>query len=255
MITPVYDADGIRLFAGRCEDVLPWLHDLFDLVAADLPYGTTTEMWDRKIDPKILWHLYAPLLRPRTPVILFGSGMFTAEMMVSNPEMYRYGLVWNKDAVTGHLNAKRQPLRCHEDLSVFYRDAPFYDPQMVYTGRTSHSRGSKVERTNRHYGEYVNTPVVEQDGYQHPRSILTFARPKMPRGQGHPSQKPVALMEWIIRSYTRPGDLVLDNVAGSATTLVAARNCGRRAVGIEMEPEFIDMAVARLSSGSPDDRW
>lgn len=255
MIEPVYDADGVTLYAGRCENVMPRLTGTVDAVLADLPYQTTTETWDRVIDPKILWHLYGGLAGPRVPIVLFGSGMFAAQMMVSNPALFRYDLVWDKDAITGHLNAKRQPLRCHEKLLVFYRQQPYYDPQMVYTGRSSHSRGSTRERTNRHYGHYENTDVVDQGGFQHPRSILRFPRPKLPKGMGHPTQKPVALMEWLVRSYTPPGALILDNVCGSATTLVAARKHGRRAIGIEMNPAFVEMAINRLTSGSEDDRW
>jgi site-specific DNA-methyltransferase (adenine-specific) len=251
-LVPVYHEAGIELYHGRCEDILPFLPNPVDAVMADLPYATTRNTWDRPIEPKILWHLYHQLARPTTPVVLFGSGRFSARMIVSNEDEFRYDLVWDKEAVTGHLNAKRQPLRAHEDLLVFYQRQPHYDPQMVYTGRSSHSRGKRVDRTINHYGAFTNTPVADQDGYQYPRSILAFKRPK---GGQHPTQKPVALMEWLIRSYTKPGDLVLDNVCGSATTLAAARNCGRRAIGIEMHDPYIEAAVARLKSGATGDRW
>lgn len=255
MITPVYDVDGITLYAGECEAIMPTLPQRFDAVMADLPYATTQNDWDRPIDPKILWHCYRSLCGERTPILLFGSGIFTARMMMSNEAAWRYNLVWDKCATSGPLNAKRQPLRAHEDILVFYGRQPFYDPQMVFTGRSSHSRGSTVERTVNHYNAFDNTPVVDQAGFQYPRSILAFKRPKLPKGMGHPTQKPVALMEWMIRSFTRPGDLVLDNVCGSASTLVAARNCGRRAVGIEKHLPYVENAVARLESGSPEDRW
>lgn len=252
MIEPVFNDDGIELYHGRCEDVLPFLTTPVDAVVADLPYETTRNSWDRAIAPKILWHLYHQLARPTTPFLVFGSGKFTARMVVSNEDEFRYSLVWDKEAVSGHLNAKKQPLRSHEDIMVFYAKQPFYDPQMVYTGRSSHSRGKRTDRTINHYGDFVNTPVVEQDGYQYPRSILTFKRPK---GGKHPTQKPVALIEWMIRSFTKPGDLVLDNVCGSATTLVAARNCGRRAVGIEMHEPYIEHCIERLQSGAEGDLW
>lgn len=251
----VFAGDGIELWHGDCLDVLPRLVEPVDLIAADLPYATTRNTWDRLIDPKILWHLYRGLMRPRTPAILFGSGIFTARMTVSNEAWFRYDLVWDKDAVSGFLNAKRQPLRCHENLLVFYDEAPLYDAQMVFTGKKSHSRGSRTDRTVNHYGQNFNTPVVDQEGYQYPRSILKFKRPKLPKGMGHPTQKPIELMEWIIRTYTRPGDVVLDNVCGSGTTLVAARNCGRRAIGIELDEAFAGMAAARLATGSEGDRW
>lgn len=252
MITPVYQHDGIELYHGWCEDVLLWLTSPVDAVIADLPYATTRNSWDQPIDPKVLWSLYSRLARPTTPVVIFGSGRFSARMIVSNEDEFRYDLVWDKEAVSGHLNAKKQPLRAHEDVLVFYRKQPFYDQQMVHTGRSSHSRGKRLDRTINHYGQFVNTPVVEQDGYQYPRSILTFKRPK---GGRHPTQKPVALLEWLIRSYTRPGDVVLDNVCGSGTTLVAARNCGRRAIGVEVHEPYVMDTLERLRSGAEGDHW
>lgn len=252
MIEPYYEADGVTLFHGDCLTIMPTLLATVDAVIADLPYGTTRNDWDRELPNKLLWHCYHQLAGERTPLLVFGSGSFSARFMVDNLAEYRYSLVWDKQAVTGHLNAKKQPLRAHEDIMVFYRQAPFYDPQMVYTGRTSHARGSRRDRTNNHYGHYENTDVVDQDGYQYPRSILTFKRPKT---QAHPSQKPVALADWMVRSYCPPGGLVLDNVCGSGTTLVAARSAGRRAIGIELREEFCEMTARRLESGEEGDRW
>lgn len=254
MIQPAYEADGVTLYHGDCLEVMPFLLEPVDFVLADLPYGTTRNQWDRELPAKLLWSQYHALVRERTAVALFGSGVFSARTVMSNEAEYAYDLIWNKEAVSGFLNAKRQPLRCHENIHVFYRRQPTYNPQMVATGRRSHGRGSRVERTVNHYGAFVNTPVVEQEG-QYPRSILSFRRPKLPRGFGHPTQKPVALCEWFVRTYTEPGDLVLDNVCGSGTTLVAARNAGRRAVGIEVREDYVEMAIARLASGSTGDRW
>lgn len=257
VISPVYDADGIQLYHGRCEDVMPLIVELVDLVFADLPYATTQQHWDRMIDPKVLWYLYGSLLRPTSPVLLFGTGLFAATMALSKADWYRYDLVWDKDAVTGFLNAKRQPLRCHENILVFGERPGTYNPQLVFTGRTSHGRGKKLDRTIHHYGGFQNTDVNpdQPEGWQHPRSILKFKRPKLPKGKGHPNQKPVDLARWVLNTYTNPGDLVLDNVAGSATSLVAARSTGRRAIGIEMHEPFVEMAIARLESGSEEDRW
>lgn len=165
--------------------------------------------------------------------------------------VWRRSLIWQKDQPTGHLNAKVQPLRDHEDLAVFYGRAPVYHPQMVHTGRSSHSRGKRKDRTINHYGHFENTAVVDQDGWQYPRSVLRFPKP---RGL-HPSQKPVELARWLIRTFTDPGDVVLDPVCGSGTTLVAARAEGRRAVGIELHEPFAHMAAERLTSGSDKDRW
>lgn len=251
-MTLAWSADGIALYHGDCLEVMPALPMTFDAVMADLPYATTKNAWDRPLDTKLLWSCYHQLVGQRQPVVIFGSGIFTARMVCSNEAEFRYSLVWDKEAVTGHLNAKKQPLRAHEDLLVFYGAQPTYNPQMVYTGRASHSRGKGGDRTINHWGGFVDTPVVEQDGYQYPRSILAFKRPKS--GQ-HPTQKPVALMEWLIGSFTNPGDIVLDNVCGSGTTLVAARNMGRRAVGIDINAAYIDMTIARLESGQKGDGW
>lgn len=256
---PVFDADGVTLYAGDCFDVFPFLGPV-DAVIGDLPFGTTRNHWDRELPLEKLWHHYRSLMGARTPVVLFGLGSFTARLITSNLAQYKYGLVWAKEDergndISGHLNAKRQPLRVHEDLVVFYDQQCTYNPQMVATGRVSHSRGSHRERTTNHFGTHFNTPVVDQGGMQHPTSVVRFRRPKMPKGQGHPNQKPVALLRWLIRTYTNPGDVVLDNVCGSATTLVAARAEGRRAIGIELHPPYVEDAAARLASGSEEDRW
>lgn len=249
---PYYQDDAVTLYLGNCLTVMPMLDAPVDFVLADLPYGTTRNEWDRELPNKMLWFLYHGLIGERTPVALFGTGSFSARLIVENIAEYKYSLIWDKDAVSGHLNAKKQPLRAHEDINLFYRQQPTYTPQMVYTGRKSHSRGTRVDRTVNHYSEFQNTPVVEQDGYQYPRSILTFKRPK---GGVHPTQKPVALCEWLVRSYTEPGALVLDNVCGSGTTLVAARNAGRRAIGIEVREDYCEAAARRLESGAEGDRW
>lgn len=254
MIVPYYQDGDVVLYNAACEEVMPQLvPGAFSMVLADLPYATTRNTWDRELEAKVLWWNYDRLLPKAGPVVLFGTGMFMARLMVSNPDAYRYSLVWDKQAVTGFLNAKRQPLRAHEEMAVFYRSQPVYHPQMIDTGRKSHSRGSRVDRTINHYGEFTNTPVVDQDG-QHPRSILVFARPKP---SVHPTQKPLGLCEWAVLSYTDPGTMVLDNVCGSGTTLLAAARTGRRAVGIEMREEYCEIAASRLAARHEvtDDMW
>jgi site-specific DNA-methyltransferase (adenine-specific) len=238
--------DVVTLYHGRCEDIMGQLvPEAYSMVLADLPYATTRNSWDRPIDPKLLWWHYNQLVPDNGAVLLFGSGLFSARMICSNEDAFRYSLVWDKEAVTGFLNAKRQPLRAHEDLLVFYRAQPYYDPQMVETGRRSHSRGKRVDRTINHYGQFTNTPVPEDQEGQHPRSILSFARPKP---SVHPTQKPLALCEWAIRSFAPEGTTVLDNVAGSGSTLLAAARAGRRAVGIEVREDYCELAADRLAA-------
>lgn len=256
----MFESDGVTLLQG---DSLVLMHEMkapADMILADLPYGTTRNHWDRELPHKLLWHGYHSVTGPRTPILVFGQGSFSARFIVDNLPEYKYSLIWAKRDekgadVSGHLNAKKQPLRVHEDILVFHRAQPTYNPQMVFTGRSSHSRGKVTERTVNHYGAFTNTEVVEQEGYQYPQTVLDFRRPKLPRGFGHPSQKPVKLLRWLIRTYSNPGDLILDNVCGSGSTLVAARAEGRRALGIELNPEFAEMAAARLTTGSDEDRW
>lgn len=246
-VAPFYDSDDVTLYHGDCLDLMPLLDERFDMILADPPYGTTRNDWDRELPNKLLWANYDQLIASaRTPVVMFASGSFGARLIVENLSRYRYTLIWEKNTVSGFLNAKRQPLRSHEDIIVFYAKQPTYNPQMVDTGRRSHSRGTKRERAVNHYNEFTNTEVADQDG-QYPRSVLRYPRPK----QGlHPSQKPLDLCRWLIRTYTNPGDLILDNVAGSATTLLAARLEGRRAIGIEAREDYCITARNRLMEGT-----
>lgn len=261
MIEPYYASDDVTLYHGDCLDLMGQLDGLpADMVLADLPYGTTRNQWDRELPNKLLWAAYDEVVGDRTPIVLFSSGSFGARLIVSNIERYRYSLVWQKLSVSGFLNAKRQPLRSHEDLHVFYGRQPTYNPQMEDVGRRSHSRGRRRDRTVHHYGLFENTEVPEDQPGQYPRSVLrspnevepidgsvlTFQRPKLDRGKGHPTQKPVDLCRYLIRTYTNPGDLVLDNVCGSGTTLVAARAEGRRAIGIDIEEKWCELAASRL---------
>jgi site-specific DNA-methyltransferase (adenine-specific) len=241
---PFYERNGVTLFHGDCLAVMPELRQQFNMVLADLPYGTTRNDWDRELPNKLLWEQYDILTPSRAAVVVFGQGSFSARTIVENLAAYRYTIIWDKQAVSGFLNAKKQPLRCHEDLLVFYRAQPTYNPQMVPSERKSHGRGKNKDRTINHYGGFANTDVVDQEG-QYPRTIVSFKRPK----EGlHPSQKPLDLCRWLIRTYTDPGQVVLDNVCGSGTTLVAAAQEGRRAVGIEINEKFCETAAKRLEA-------
>lgn len=246
-LEPYYRDSGIDLYLADCLALMPELDVTADMVLADLPYGTTRNTWDKALPNKLLWEQYHRLTKQRAAVVCFGSGSFSARFMVDNLAEYRYSLVWDKQTVTGHLNANRQPLRSHEDLMVFYRAQPTYNPQKT-PGEAPHSRGSTRERTINHWGSFDNTEVPEYEGeyLQHPRSVWSYKRPKDGFNE---TQKPVDLCEALIRSYTDPGELVLDNAAGSGTTLLAARNIGRRAIGIEIRESQAEIAVKRLQAG------
>ena len=170
-----------------------------------------------------------------------------ALLMLSNPKWWRYNLVWDKMHSTGFLNANRQPLRCHEEVCVFYRKQPTYNPQKV-PGPKSHSKGKAKDRTDRNYGKYGFVDNSELHGnMKFPTSILRFQRPA-PSVAEHPTQKPVALCEWLIRTYTDPGQTVLDNCMGSGTTGVACANTGREFIGMELDPDYFETARRRISS-------
>jgi len=252
-----YNDNGITLYHDRCEVILPTLPDCsVDMVLADLPYQQTRNTWDSAIDLDFLWPQYRRIVKPNGAIILFGQGMFSAVLMMSNPKEYRYSLIWEKDRPTGFLNANRMPLRSHEDIHVFYRSLPTYHPQM-WQGEPQHSRGigggvNAKKTTN--YGAYTNDPEDPRAGntLKHPRSVLHFPKPHPAK---HPTEKPVALCAYLIRMFSNPGDVVLDNTAGIASTGVACQHAGgRRFIGIECDEEYCQIAVDRFAVHNPMER-
>ena len=203
--------------------------------------------WDRQIPLEALWEQYRRITKPGSPVILFAQGIFSARLMLSQPRMWRYNLVWRKDRVTGHLNANRMPLRQHEDIIVFYDRQPVYHPQMMPCPpeRKNHGRRKTDGFTNRCYGEMKLAPVrVAEDKY--PTSVISIPKEHKTGAFYHPTQKPVALIEYLMRTYTNEGDVVLDNCIGSGTTAIAAIRTGRHYIGFEIEPTYCEIAGRRI---------
>jgi site-specific DNA-methyltransferase (adenine-specific) len=172
------------------------------------------------------------------PVVLTAAQPFTSALVMSNAERFKYSWIWRKEAGTGLLNAKKQPLRNHEDVLVFYRGQPVYNPQWLQGKPYKCKKGGETSNYNP-----SGSVVTESDGRRYPLTVLEFQRD---RNKEHPTQKPVALMEYLIRTYTNPGDLVLDNCMGSGTTGVAAVNTGRRFIGIEKDTNYFDIADRRI---------
>jgi site-specific DNA-methyltransferase (adenine-specific) len=237
---------SVELYNGDCLEVMPRLAPAsVDLVLCDLPYGTTKNNWDSVIPFGALWANYNRLNRGAT--VLTGVPPFTSALVMSNPEAFKYQWVWEKSRVTGVLNAKIQPLRQHEDVNVFYGTQPIYNPQGVEACNKSRVTGKRSDgKSSGNYGAITatadNTYLQTQTGY--PRSILKIA------SEGstvHPTQKPVALMEYLIKTYTNPGDTVLDNCMGSGTTGVACVNTGRNFIGIEKDPGYFAIARQRIA--------
>ena len=198
------------------------------------------------IDLKKLWSEYERVIKTNGAIVLFGQDKFSATLMLSNAKLHRYNLIWEKTTPTGHLNAKKMPLRSHEDILVFYKKLPTYNPQKT-TGHkrkvstVQHKRGSK-KTTN--YGEHGLTTYDSTERY--PKSVLKYATDKQ-KVALHPTQKPLALLEMLVKTYTNEGDIVLDNTMGSGTTILAAIKNNRIGIGIEKEKQYYDVAVRRAS--------
>lgn len=222
-----------------------------DMILCDLPYGTTACSWDTVIPFEPLWREYWRVCKPNAAVVLTASQPFTSALIMSQPDFFRYLWVWDKISVTGFANAKRQPLRHSEDCLVFYRTPPSYFPQgLEPLGKTRKNSatdgGATVKGTHTSNGAgALRTAGLErtQEFTNYPRQRLEIGRE---RGF-HPTQKPVALFEYLIRTYTNPGELVLDNTAGSGTTAIAAEQSGRRWVCIERDLDYSLAAMDRIA--------
>jgi site-specific DNA-methyltransferase (adenine-specific) len=247
----------VSLHNGDCLTVMPRLAaGSVDLILCDLPYGTTACSWDAVIPFDRLWAEYRRLLRPGGVVVLTAAQPFTTQVIASNLPDFKYCWYWDKKAVTGFANAKLQPLRCVEDVVVFYASRPTYNPQgLVYLGKSrsnSATVGGDTVRTDTAASAgkgSLRTAGAEyvQEWTNYPKQLLEVPRD---RSRVHPTQKPVALMEYLIRTYTNPGDLVLDNCMGSGTTGVAALNTNRRFIGIERDPGYFAIARSRINPPS-----
>ena len=235
-----------KVICGDCLEVMKDIPDKsVDMILADLPYGTTACKWDTRIPFEPLWEQYKRIIKDNGAIVLTASQPFTSALVMSNIKMFKYDLIWDKQLTSGFLNANRMPLRSHEDILVFYSKQPTYNPQKV-KGKKNHSKGKMTSETNNDYGKYGKIDNTEILGdMKHPRSIISFEKPH-PSKSIHPTQKPVALFEYLIKTYTNEGDLVLDNCAGSGTTGVACKKTGRNFIGIEISPKYCKIAQERL---------
>jgi len=236
--------DSFRVFElhqGDCLKIMPTIPDgSVDMILCDLPYGLTRNAWDSVISFESLWEQYLRIAKHNTAFVFTATQPFAAALVMSKPKLFRYEWVWSKTLGTGFLNAKKQPLRSHEQILVFYRDQPTYHPQMRF-GFKPYT--SKQGRPSSNYGALTPQHVTTSDGSRYPITILQFDsdKPKL-----HPTQKPVALMEYLVRTYTNEGDTVLDNCMGSGTTGVACKNLGRSFIGIEQDLAYFTMAEERI---------
>lgn len=238
-----------KLYQGDCLDIMSSIEDKsIDMILCDLPYEKTKNKRDTIIPYDKLRKQYNRIIKDNGVIVLFGQDKFTAKTILSNEKMHRYNLVWKKVLTSGFLNANRMPLREHEDIMVFYKKLPTYNPQKT-KGKPCHSKGKVVGNMNSdklQNNNYSDYKCVDTKGdMKYPTSILEFPKPH-PSVSVHPTQKPVALLEYLIRTYTNEGDLVLDNCMGSGSTGVACMNTNRRFIGIELDENYFNIAKERI---------
>lgn len=225
------------LFEGDCLELLRHVPtDSVDLILCDLPYGTTQNRWDSVIDLDQLWIEYRRVLKSNGVVVLTAQGIFTAKLILSNEDWFKYKIVWEKSKPTNFLNAKKQPLRKHEDVCVFYAKPPTYNPQM--RPGAAYDKGVRKNQLSGSYGDF-QPAHVRSNGDRYPADIVYFktAESEPERSVWHPTQKPVELGRYLVRTYSNEGDVVLDNAFGSGSFLVAAAMEKRRFIGIERNEE------------------
>lgn len=228
---------------GDCLELMKDIPDgSVDMILADLPYGTTACKWDTIIPFEPLWEQYKRIIKPNGAIVLTASQPFTSALVMSNPRMFKYEWIWEKHQGTNPMSAKFSPLKSHENIVVFAKNKTVYNPQMEigkpYSGFNSNKVQSEV------YGGGRSVHRDNKDGSRYPKTVLRFTKDKGKRS--HPTQKPVALFEYLIKTYTNEGDLVLDNVAGSGTTGVAAKNLNRNYILIEQDADYVKIIKERL---------
>ncbi len=232
------------LINGDCLDELPRLAaGGIDLVLADPPYGTTRNAWDCRIDLERLWPELRRVAKPSAAMLFTAAPPYDKMLAMSNPKEYRYDWVWEKSNATGHLNASRMPLKAHENVLVFYREPPLYQPQKTTGHKPVNAFYTRHSGSN--YGEAEAARSGGGSTERFPRTVLKFASDKQ-RSNNHPTQKPLALLRYLIRTYTKPGDTVLDFCMGSGSTGIACDLEGRKFVGIEIDKEAFAAAQGRM---------
>ena len=237
----------VKLLHGDCLELMKDIPDgSIDMILCDLPFGITKNKWDCIIPFDPLWEQYNRIIMDNGAIILFGNGMFTAKLMKSNPKMWRYNLIWQKTQPVGFLNAKIMPMRSHEDICVFYKHLPTYNPQKTtgHTRKVSKSEHKLCCKKTTDYGEHGLTTYDSTERY--PTSVWRFAK-DIQKSALHPTQKPTALLECLVKTYTNEGDTVLDNCMGSGSTGVACVNTGRKFIGMELDENYYSIACDRIN--------
>jgi site-specific DNA-methyltransferase (adenine-specific) len=245
-----------KIHLGDCLELMPLIADkTIDMILCDLPYGTTQNKWDTIIPFDKLWEQYERVIKPSGAIVLFGSEPFSSYLRISNIKNFKYDWIWNKILKTGHLNSKIMPMGQHETISVFGYSKINYYPIMK-EGSPEHGRGDKRKKGNMDSDNYGKQSVdfIDRTGNteKYPSSLsLVFQKPH-PSKCIHPTEKPVPLFEYLIRTYTNEGETVLDNCIGSGTTAIACKNTNRNFIGMEKGQEYFDLATKRIDDHKPN---
>jgi site-specific DNA-methyltransferase (adenine-specific) len=249
MTKPMCDGKK-EILLGDCLELMKDIpNGSIDMILCDLPYGTTQNKEDIIIPFDKLWEQYERIVKDNSAIVLFGQGLFFVDLINSNRKLFRYDLVWDKQLTSGFLNANRMPLRVHENIAVFYKKLPTYNPQ--YTeGKPLHSKGKSYlnkEHKNENYGKFEMTDDNRAGSTQkHPKSIISFQKPHPSIAQ-HRTEKSIEMLEWLVKSYSNENDIVLDNTAGSGTTAIACLNTNRQFIVMEKEQKYYDIILKRVA--------
>lgn len=244
----------IQLLQGDCLELMKQIPDKsIDCILADLPYGTTRCEFDKVIPFEPLWGQYKRIIKDRAAILLFSSMPFTIDIINSNRKLFRYEIIWEKTQKTGFYNANKMPLKAHENICVFYKKLPTYNPQKHTIDRKDIGkvREKKADRCAQ-YGHVAAQDYIE-DGTRYPSDVIKFSNwngalfGKTENATQHPTQKPVALLEYLIKTYTNEGDTVLDNTMGVGSTGIAACNTCRKFIGMEMRGDYFQIAEQRIA--------
>ncbi len=244
------------LVNADCFDVFPLITDKsVDAIIADLPYGTTACKWDSVLPFDKLWEQYNRIIKPNGAIVLTASQPFTSALVMSNPKMFKYEWIWDKVSHTNPFIAKYRCLSVHENILVFAKGKTTYNPQKYFNGVVRKDKGRNGKRLGELFINNDEGYTRNMNGYANPKSIITIQRESISgsneeriKNSLHPTQKPVELMEYLIKTYTNENEIVLDNTMGSGTTGLACLKTNRQFIGIEKEKQYYDVAVRRLSS-------
>ena len=235
-----------KLYKGDCLEIMKQIpYGSVDAIIADPPYGTTQCKWDSVIDFQLMWGELDRIIKPNGAIVLFGSEPFSSTLRMSNIKNYKYDWIWEKPKGTGFLNAKKQPLRYFEIISIFYKKQCTYNPQKTKGHKPANKSSAKSLKKTTLYGSYNKQEKGGQTD-RYPKNIIKFNNVNSAKGIVHPTQKPVALMEYLIKTYTNENETVLDFTMGSGSTGVACVNTNRNFLGIEMDENYFNIAKNRI---------